>query len=197
MSLRKCEKLMAPKTLNRVLVAWAAAGESAVRLFSISGYPTSYFVACPERMRRGSFRTLCFSARPRISLGRAGVHRRARTDRLFGRDVTGSVRAAVAARNNAAVARSDSFAGIRGTHDVPHVGRARPLAGVHPDLRDLGGQERAGRQAVGADPGYSAIGPDPGLHFHYRRVLHVVGSGKGAGCGIRGHLRYIHQPSVE
>ena len=46
MSLRKCEKLIAPKTLKRVCDVWAAAGEalpgeSAVKLFSIYSYPTS------------------------------------------------------------------------------------------------------------------------------------------------------------
>jgi hypothetical protein len=57
MSLRKCEKLMAPKTLKRGCAAGGTAGEAplgaaAVKLFSINTYPTSYFVDCPARMRR-------------------------------------------------------------------------------------------------------------------------------------------------
>src|ERR1700722_8363436 len=51
MSLRKCEKLMAPSTLKRVCDS-ATAGGAAIKLLFISTYPTSYFNACPERMTR-------------------------------------------------------------------------------------------------------------------------------------------------
>src|ERR1700722_14873454 len=144
-----------------------------------------------------ALRTLRLSTRPRVSLGRAGVHRRDRVDRFFGRSVARPVRAVVAARSDAALARSDSFAGICRPPDVSHAGRSRPLAAIPPDIRRLGGQERARRQAAGAHSRYFAVGADPRFHFRDGRVLHVPGSGTGARRRIRGHLCHIHQPSLE
>src|ERR1035441_2596261 len=139
MSLRKCEKLSAPKTLKRV-GAWATAAESAVIVFSIGAYPTSKCITCPARMRHGTFRTVCLSSRPRVSLGRAGVHRRDRVDRIPGRDVARVIRPAVATCHNTAVARSDPFARVCGAHHISDVGGAVSVAGVHFDLRHLGGE---------------------------------------------------------
>src|ERR1700692_4110759 len=126
MSLRKCEKLMAPKTLKCVRAGAAAmSGAAAVKLFSITTYPTSKKLFClvsfvdQSRAKRdgklatssavlrewpdGSLRPLCLSPRSCISLGRAGVHRRDRVDRLLGRDLARPVRPAVATRADAAV----------------------------------------------------------------------------------------------
>ncbi len=86
---------------------------------------------------------------------------------------------------------------VRGTHHVSHAGGAVALAGVHPDLRHLGGQERAGRQAAGTHPGYPAIGADSGFHFRDGGVLHVAGARPGARRRIRRDLRHIHQPGLE
>src|SRR5882762_10762432 len=99
MSLRKCEKLKAPNKLKRVCATGATA-KSAVILFAMprtlrmcdlsasrTAYPTSYFVACPERMRHETLRALCRTARCRHSLGRAGIHRGHWFDRVSGRDL--------------------------------------------------------------------------------------------------------------
>src|SRR5271166_3394918 len=170
MSLRKCEKLMAPNTAKRVGAASAAGCESAVKLLSIN--QTSLLATSRPVLRECDGESLRsrLSSQPHVSLGRAGIHRRARPDRLFGRDIAGFVRPPVAARYNAAVARPDSSARICGPHHVSHVGGPRSLADIHPDVRDLGGQERASRQTAGPDPGYSTIGADFGFHFNYSRI---------------------------
>src|SRR5258706_12673760 len=111
MSLRKCEKLMAPRTLKRVCVACAADGAAALgaaagMLFSI----TRTLLATSSTVLRECvdepLRTLCLSPRPPVSLGRAGVHRRDRLDPLSGRDVEGVVRSPVAVRKKPRGARS-------------------------------------------------------------------------------------------
>src|ERR1700721_1298374 len=105
MSLRKCEKLMAPRTLKRVCVACAAEGapalgSAAVMLFSIT--PT--LLATSSTVLRECvdepLRTLCLSPRPRVSLGRAGVHRRDGLYLRSGGDVAGVVFPAVGGREN-------------------------------------------------------------------------------------------------
>ena len=59
----------------------------------------------------------------------------------------GLLGAALAARRDAAVARTRASARVRGAHHAAHVRRAGALAGVHPDLCHLGRQEPARRAA--------------------------------------------------
>jgi hypothetical protein len=39
------------ETLDELVCHWNSRCQPVLKLFSISAYPTSYFVACPERMR--------------------------------------------------------------------------------------------------------------------------------------------------
>src|SRR5882757_4619187 len=191
MSLRKCEKLNAPSRLKRVVATGTIAGESAAKLFAMvlklspcadnlhSGLRTllatslSVLRECADE----TLRALCLFARFCLSLGCAGINRRDRAGGVFGRDLARLVCAADRTRGNADILGSFASAGICRAHDISHVCGPRAVAAVHADVCDLGGQERARRQAAGAHPGHSAVGTDPGFHFHYSRVLHVARPG--------------------
>ena len=193
MSLRKCEKLIAPSTLKRVRVRARVRLRMPAKLCCMSrarmmrvsdhaAYPTSYFdrLSC-ENAPMNRFEPYVFLRGPRVALGRAGVHRRHRPDRLSRRDRARPVRAAVPARGDRRCRSIPSHLPEYAARTTFRMLAALfLLAGVHADLRDLGGEERARRQAAGAHPRHSAVGADSGFHFHYKRVLPVAGAR--AGC---------------
>src|SRR5580700_11380672 len=105
MSLRKCEKLIAPRTLKRVCAPWMLAPEGAVRLSCIMCLLASSLPVLRECVDE-AFRALCLSQRVHLALGRARLHRGDRPDRLPGRGRTRLVRAADPARGLAPIAGS-------------------------------------------------------------------------------------------
>src|ERR1700736_5579333 len=108
MSLRKCEKLIAPRTSKRVSPPRDAAAAVVAMLFSISCFERS--AGSCRRLRTllasslsvlrecadETFRAPCFFAQARNALGRARVHRRHRLDRVSRGDGSGGVSPAVA-----------------------------------------------------------------------------------------------------
>ena len=196
MSLRKCEKLIAPRTLKRVCAVSMPAPEGAVRLscmMCLLASSSSVLRECVDE----AFRAIRLSERVHLALGRARLHRRDRPDRLPGRGCTGLVRAADPARGLAPVAGSRAFAGICRAHHIAHARGALPVAGLYSDIRNLGRQERACRQAAGAHSRHFAVRTHPGFHIDYKRLLPVAGARARARSGICGDLRHIHQSSLE
>ncbi len=105
--------------------------------------------------------------------------------------------AARASRGGAVVARPDSSARVRRAHDVANARGARRVLGVLVELRDVGGEERARRQAARADPRRAPVGADPGLHLDHRRILFHA---RARPCDRRRDgrdLRDLHEPGLE
>src|SRR5208282_6747521 len=186
MSFKKCEKLIAPRTLKRVCGSWTRVVESTAGLSCMicprnnaacerpdlpTLLATSLYVL-PECAHE-AVRALCILEGTGVALGCVGVHRRHRLDRLSRRDRAGLVRAAHPTRDNSAFFESHALAGIRCAHHVSHAGGDVLVAGFYPHLCDLGRQERACRQAPGADSRCPAVGTDFRFHFGDHRFFLV------------------------
>src|ERR1700730_2860380 len=94
MSLRKCEKLMAPRTLKRVASVSVAARVVTPMLLSIHVLKARTLLVRSSPVLREcgdeTIRTLRLPARACDSLGRAGVRRRHRPHRIPRRDFAGA-----------------------------------------------------------------------------------------------------------
>ena len=65
------------------------------------------------------------------------------------------------------------------------------------ELRDLGREERARRQAARADPRRAPVGADPGLHLDHGRVLLDARARPRDRRRARRDLRDLHEPGLE
>ena len=144
-----------------------------------------------------SLRAVCLSQGTGLALGRAGIHRGHRLDRIPRRDRARPVRAADPTRGLAALARSRPSAGVRGADHLPHARSAARFAGLHADVRNLGREERARGKTPGTHTRHFTVGADSRFHFHYKRIFPVARAGTRARGRIRGDLRHLHQPGLE
>ena len=145
-----------------------------------------------------TLRALRLSARTGVALGRAGVHRGHRPDRLSRRDRARPVRAADAARDRALVAGSPCIC-----PNMPHAPRSacwRRCSSRWCSRSPM----RPGRPRASAPAGLLVpildilqSVPISGFHFDHQRVLPVAGAGRVLGARIRGDLRHLHQPGLE
>ena len=80
---------------------------------------------------------------------------------------------------------------------LAHAHRHGAVAAVHLHLCDARRQEQTGRTAARSAARHPAVGADPRLHLHHRRVLHGARAGPRARRRIRRDFRDFHQPSLE
>jgi hypothetical protein len=95
------------------------------------------------------------------------------------------------------LARSGQPAAIRAAHDPAYAGGNGRLTAVYHHVWDARRQEPSCRTRPRPTPRHLSIGAGAGLHFLYRRLLHVPLSGPGCRRRSRGDLRDLHEPSLE
>src|ERR1035441_9391025 len=141
MSLRRCEKLIAPRILKRICAAAVLADELFAKLFVMTAARSlatllASSLSVLRECGHETLRALCIFARIRLALGHFSVHRRHRIDGLFGRNRARSVRAPDSARNRAPFARSGASARVRRANDFSHARGAVLLACLYAHLCD-------------------------------------------------------------